>query len=76
MKKKYQVLVSFEKIVEVEAEDRIEAEEIAIAEMLDNMELQNELLENELETKVVCANCGVSLNLDEEERLCVQCENK
>jgi rRNA maturation endonuclease Nob1 len=72
---KYQVKVSFERLIAVEAENKDEAIEKANIEIFENLERQNETLENELKWKIVCANCGVSLNLPEEDRVCIQCEN-
>lgn len=75
--KKYQIKASFMKIVAVEAENNDEAIEKANIEMFDNMALQNETLENELKWEIVCADCGVSLLLDEDQEVgkCVQCDN-
>lgn len=74
--KKYQVKASFGKIVVVEAENNDDAIEKANIKMFKDMATQNETLENELEWEVVCADCGISLMLDEEKEVgkCAQCD--
>lgn len=74
--KKFQVAIRFTKIVALDAESAEIAKENAIAKMIDDMALANESIENELETELICADCGLSLKHDEEveDGRCANCE--
>ena len=75
--KTYRVHISFNKFIEIKAQDSEQAQEIAAENMFNNFGEENTVLQNELEVRTVCLKCGVSLILDEEleDGQCIQCAN-